>query len=173
MEVEVTKKMTVHPAILQCWIGSRYWEDSSFNGEEDTEDAQLLRSLFPEYFYLKYDKEGSEPVKRCMDAYRMNFLYLEIDLTKGIVRNWPKGVTADFGYKSCDINYFRLLDEKREILAQTREGDTEYVIGPSFMNDYGDYFVLQVDENGRIQDWDEDEMKCSLQDWIKNLEDEE
>lgn len=169
MELEITRKTTEHPTVLQCWIGARYWEDTSFNGEDDTENADFLKTNFPEYFFLSHDKVGDEPVKEDMEKYNQDYLYLEIDLNKGVVRNWPKGVIADFHYKSCDMNYFRLINEKREVLAQTKWSG--YVIGPYFMNEYGDYFTLKVDENGHIEDWNEDDMEEALQEWIDDLND--
>ena len=171
MELEITRKTTEHPTVLQCWIRARYWEDSSFNGEEDTEDAQFLRTHFPESFFLNHDKEGDEPVKEDMKHYNQDYLYLEIDLENGPVRNWPKSISADFGYKSCDMNYFRLLDENRNVLAHTKWSD--YVIGPSFMNEWGDYFVLKVDEDGNILGWNSKEMERSLQEWINMINENE
>lgn len=169
MKVDVIKKSTEFPAFLQCWIGASYWEDTSFNGEDDTENADFLRNNFPESFFLSHEKIGYEPVKKDMERYNQDYLYLEINLETGVVLNWPKGVTADFHYKSCDMNYFRLLNKKYTILAQTPEGDSEYVIGPSFMNEWGDYFVLRVNEEGYIINYDVDEMEAALQEWINGL----
>ena len=172
MNVEIIKKSIEHPAILQCWIGARYWEDSYFNGEEDTGNADFLKTNFPKNFFLNYNEDVDVPVKNYMKKYKQDFLYLEIDLETGTIHNWPKEITAEFGYKSCDMNFFNLLDEGQQTIAHTKDGWTDYVIGPSFMNEYGDYFVLQVDKNGNIIGWDSEEMENSLQQWIDSLNNE-
>ena len=174
MTLNIIKKEMVEPAVLQCWIGARYWEDSSFNGVDDDDTGRLLREKLPGSFFIHHNTKGDYPVRHDMDTYKQDYLFIQIDLKEGKVIDWPNDVYAGFSYKSCDMNYFRLLDDKGNILCQTREGDSEYVIGPSFTNDSGDYFVLGVNKDGTIDSWGSSAMEHSLQDWIdeKNEEDE-
>lgn len=163
MKVKITTE--VNPHILECWIGARYWEDSKFNGKYDDEYGNFVKSHFGPDF-IKHDDNIDHPAKRISEIYHFDFLYLKIDLDDGTILNWPEGITANFNYKSCDQNFFRLLDKNGSVIHQSK--DSEYMIGPKFMNDYGDYFVPNVDEDGNIEDYDKDEMEESLIDWIEN-----
>ena len=151
---------------LQCWIAPRYLEDADFNGTADDDTGTLVRKYLPNAFLSHSNPQ--EPVKEAMKRYGGDFIFFEIDIIKGVVKNWPNGVEARFYYKSVDMNYFRLLDENGEIEHQTAPGDTEYVIGPYFMNDYGDYFVLDVNADGTIKNYNKTQMLRSVLEWINN-----
>ena len=161
MNIKVTIPQTINAQQLHCYIGARYWEDSSFNGRQDDEDGTIARKLFED----RFEKYGGH-----------EFLHLTIDLDNGKILDWPEGNNAVFNYKSCDINRFILtgLSNTGEyIWIGTPKGDTEYVIGPEFMNDYGDYFCPTVNEQGEIQNYDKGQMIESLEDWLENLKDYE
>lgn len=163
MKMTVTTPREVDAKYLYCYIKPRYWEDSEINEECDNENGDLIKSLLPNSLI---SKETMMEQFGLPERYADGFLHIVIDIDEGKVVGWPEGNVASFGYKSVDENIFILEDEHGNTIFRTPEGDTEYVIGPKFMNDYGDYFVLQVEEDGSIVDWDQDQMVLALKCWM-------
>jgi hypothetical protein len=129
MKIEVTKKVSVEVTTLNVKAGVRYWEDSIVNGEEDT-DGKLIPCRDGDYWC---------PI---------------IDIETGVIKNWQQGTTAEIHYKVCDDGIYTLHDESgNDNEVARKEG---YV--PDFLNTKevgdGDYIVMDIDENGQIQDWD-------------------
>ena len=158
MDIKVTIPQTINAQQLHCYIAARFWEDSDFNGTPDDENGTVARKLFGD----RFEKWGG-----------WEFLHLTIDLDNGKILDWPEGNNAVFNYKSCDINRFVLMGRDKSgeyVEIGTPEGDTEYVIGPEFMNDYGDYFCPTVNEQGKIMGYDKKQMIESLEDWLENLQ---
>lgn len=161
MDIKVTIPQKINVLQLHCYIGARYWEDTSFNGIPDDEDGTTARKMLGD----RFEKYGG-----------YEFLHLTIDLDNGKILDWPEGLKAVFNYKSCDINRFVLMGRYKSgdrVEIGTPEGDTEYVIGPDFMNDYGDYFCPTINEQGKIEGYDKKQMAESLEDWLENLRDYE
>lgn len=161
----VTVPREVDAKYLWCYVQPRYWEDTEINEQADDEDGTLvhqhLKHLFP---------DSKDMIRRGAPENRSEgFICIPINLDNGTVEGWPGGVTASFGYKSVDNNIFILEDDHGSVIYRTPKGDTEYVIGPKFMNDYGDYFVLQVEEDGSIVDWNQKEMIAALQIWMGEI----
>ena len=169
MNIKFTQKVvkTANAKYLECWIGARYLEDAEINGDRDTDAGDLLRAHLPNVFTK--ETAAPKPLQGYVDSNVVARILINID--NGKVDNWTEGVNASFHYKSCDINVFRLLDKDMNVIYETPNEDTEYVIGPDFMNEYGDYFVLEVDADGSIIDYDKDEMEYELKHWIKFHED--
>lgn len=164
MELIVTIPRKVQAKYLYCYIQPRYWEDSDINGEEDDVNGTLFKKFFSHYLM------SSEMMINLglPERYANDFFRIVIDLDNGCVIDWPEGISAEFGYKSCDMNVFALLDKDHNIIYETPEGETEYVIGPKFMNDYEDYFVLKVNEDGTIKNWNSKAMIEYLQHWTNS-----
>jgi len=111
---------------IHCMMGVRYWEDARVNGEEDT--------------------DGDKIPLRKGDTWDIT-----IDLESGTIENWTKGVVASVHYKVCDAGVYRLISTDGNVVVE-RDG---YV--PSFLcpnkNGYGDYVIMDIDENGNIGEW--------------------
>lgn len=105
----------------------RYWEDATVNDVRDVEGT-----LVP-------FRNGEKwcPVIRLAD---------------GVVENWPAGTTADVYYKVCDQGEYWLANAEGKRLFKWR-GD--YVpdawLAHGDERGYGDYIILDIDANGRIQ----------------------
>ncbi|MGP2569994.1 hypothetical protein ACT4R9_05460 [Ornithobacterium rhinotracheale] len=84
--LEVVKEVNVKYLLAKC--GVRYWEDAKVNGFEDT-NGDLIPCR---------DREFWTPL---------------IDVEKGIIVNWEKGIKADIHYKVCDNGTYTLLDEHK------------------------------------------------------------
>lgn len=110
---------------LHVEAGVRYWEDAEVNGVEDT-DGDLIPC-----------REGDDwkPI---------------IDVETGIIKNWAQGTTADIHYKVCDDGKYTLIDEKGEAIKTVDGYVIDLAIGRS---GYGDYIIMEVDEAGKIKDW--------------------
>lgn len=107
----------------------RYFEDAEINGVPD-EGGKLMPFS---------DGDCWRPI---------------IELETGIVKGWPIGTKADIHYKVCDGFNFEVYKDGKLIAGQ----QDDYV--PSFMcpaeEGYGDYIIMQIDENGVIQDWNKE-----------------
>ena len=112
---------------LHVEAGVRYWEDTEVDGIDD-EDGTLIPCR---------DGDLWKPI---------------IDVETGQITNWEIGKTANVHYKVVDSGSYFLKDEKGETVLSI---DEDYV--PKMMcpkeNGYGDYIIMDIDENGFIQDW--------------------
>ncbi len=137
VKIKVEKEVEIKTLLVKA--GVRYWEDSEINGEPDTESGDKIPC-----------KDGS-------------LWCPEINVDTGEILNWTKGVKAEIHYKVCDAGSYFLKDENGEIVLSKEDG---YVIDSLCPKEagYGDYIIMDIDENGIIQDWDFD---------ISNFQDEE
>ncbi|WCM42422.1 hypothetical protein MG290_01765 [Flavobacterium sp. CBA20B-1] len=113
---------------LEVFAKVRYWEDSSVNEEDDTENGDLIP--------CKVDDNWC-PI---------------IDIDTGIITNWEKGKTAEIHYKVCDCCAWGIKDIEGNLVLKS-EGD--YVPGTLSPKEpgYGDYIIMDISEDGTIQDW--------------------
>lgn len=128
IQIPVTKLQTVTPLRLLVEAKVRYWEDTTVNGIEDIDG-----SLIP-------CRQG-DIWKPC------------IDFTNGKIIDWPEGTTAYIHYKVCDEGEYFIQTDGPEL---KWKGDS---VPDSFLchgdRGHGDYIILNVDEQGYIQDWKE------------------
>jgi hypothetical protein len=124
-KIKVSKEVEITTLLVSA--GVRYWEDSSVNGVDDTEDGTLIPCKNGDYW---------EPI---------------IDIETGVITNWPKGTSANIHYKVCDDGTYKLADEKGNVVLEI-EGYVPKILdldGESF----GDYIIMDVDVNGKIANW--------------------
>ena len=124
MKVKVTKEVEVKYLLVEA--GVRYWEDTDVNGVEDTE-GNLIPCRIGDNWCPK------------------------IDLETGQILNWTNGVKANTHYKVCDAGTYTLLDKDENIVA-SYDGYVPDVLDP-YNDSYGDYIILNIDENGMIDKW--------------------
>ena len=126
MKAKIVIKKEFNFTHLKVKCGARYWEDTTVNGVEDT-DGTLIPLREGEYWC---------PI---------------IDIETGIIKDWPKGTTAKVHYKCCDDgDYWLIADDGFEFRKHS-----EYVpkILDIYDESFGDYVILNIDENGQIADW--------------------
>lgn len=128
MKTEIKIKKEVELKTLIVHAGVRYWEDSEVNGQEDT-DGDLIPCRVGDTW---------KPI---------------IDIDTGIITNWKKGTTAKVHYKVCDCCGWDLLDDKGNILLSNEDGYVPDTLCPADSG-YGDYIIMSIDENGKIEDWE-------------------
>lgn len=138
MKKKIKIEKEVDLALAECQIFARYWEDSEVNGvEDDAENPKMPCVESVEHFYHKRKELAWCPI---------------IDLDLGLIMNWPQGETASIHYKSCDENVIRIIDADGNVVKEY----CGYV--PQFLypkeNGYGDYVIMDIDQNGYIRDFD-------------------
>lgn len=134
MEASVYIKTTVNIKKLYVKVYPRYIQDSSVNDSRDLEND-------PKMPFVKFD-----------DKVKEYFWEVNIDIDKGQIIDWPQGTTASLHYKVCDEGFYEIFNEKGENLGDFN-GYVPYIMCPKEPG-YGDYIIMDIDENGNIQDWD-------------------
>lgn len=128
MKVRLKVEQEFGVKFIKVKAGVRYWEDSDINGIADTECG----------FYIPCKKD--------------DYWCPVIDIDTGIIVNWKQGVTANIHYKVCDQCSWTITGEFGNILIDKED---EYV--PDFLcpkdKGYGDYIIMDIDENGQIANW--------------------
>ena len=129
MLTTIKTQKEVEVKFLQVEAGVRYWEDASVNGEDD-ENGNLIPCRDGDYWKPK------------------------IDIQTGQILNWSQGKTADIHYKVCDDGEYSLLSEN-DTLVKKIEGYVPDIMCPKGEG-FGDYIIMDIDENGFIQNWKPD-----------------
>lgn len=132
MEVTYTKKMQVTEDIkfLRIKAGVRYWENATVNGVEDTEGELIPFKVGDNW---------------CVT----------IDVDRGCICDWPQGVTAKVHYKVCDCGSYFLENDDLDTVLSIEENYVPKIACPK-ENGYGDYIIMDIDENGKIGNWNND-----------------
>ena len=123
-KIKTTKEVEITTLLVDA--GVRYWEDAAVNGTEDEQG-----DLIP-----------------CRDGERWKPI---IDIESGVITNWTKGVVANVHYKICDDGIYHLADAEGNILL-TKDGYVPNILDVE-RDSYGDYIILNIDENGKIANW--------------------
>ena len=120
--VKIEKEVELTTLVVRA--GVRYYEDATVNGVEDTEG-----DLIP-------CKEGELwcPI---------------IDIDSGVITNWKQGVKAEVHYKVCDSGCYYLLDEEGNTVLSIEHDYVPKMMCPKGSG-YGDYIIMDIDENGKI-----------------------
>ena len=151
MKVKVLRETEVDVARIHVSAYVRYWEDSEVNGESDVD---------------LYENKDATPNMPCAEKENDEWYWCpEIDVETGQILNWEKGVTASIHYKVCDEFACTIYDVNNEEVGHYYE----YV--PSFMcpasEGCGDYIMMNINEDGFIEDWSIFECKRFLAKHVK------
>ena len=125
MKIKIQKEINLKTLAVHAYI--RYWQDAEVNGTEDEQG-----SLIP-----------------CRAGNNWNPI---IDIDAGIITNWKRGTTAKIHYKVCDCCAWELIDEDGNTIFSKDEDYVPPTLSPA-QNGYGDYIIMYVNENGKIEDW--------------------
>lgn len=127
VELQVVQEFDVKTLEVKAQV--RYWEDAEVNGQEDTEG-----SLIP-----CRNGDTWEP---------------SIDIETGQILNWVKGKSAKVHYKVCDAGTYTIKGEKGCEIRMI-DGYVPGILSPGGLG-YGDYIIMNINEEGFINKW-----KCS------------
>ena len=130
MKVEIKVEKEFDLKTLEVFAEVRYWEDSSINGEYDTEDGDLIPCKVEDNWC---------PV---------------IDIETGVITNWEKGKAAEIHYKVCDC-LWGLKDNEGDLILKSEGDYVPRTLCPK-ESGHGDYIIMDIDENGVIQNWEFD-----------------
>lgn len=138
MKKKIKIEKEVDLAVAECLVYARYWEDSEVNGVEDNETNPKMPCVdMTHNIWNDRDELAWCPI---------------IDLDTGQITNWQKGVKASIHYKSVDENLIFIKTRAGDI-AKKYEGYVPKFLCPKEKG-YGDYVIMDIDENGFIQDFD-------------------
>ena len=126
MKVKLKIEKEFEVKYLQVKAGARYWEDAIVDGVEDTEG-----SLIP-----------------CREG---DYWCPLIELESGVIENWEHGKKASVHFKVCDDGEYSLLDLNKEVV-KSIDGYVPDIMSPK-ESGYGDYIIMDIDENGKISNW--------------------
>lgn len=126
----------------------RYWEDGDINGEEDISWDEQQTGAQPR---MPLAVPNDDPRAHKDEKYKIVF---KIDLETGKIPEWPTGNTADIHYKVCDQGKYWLETEDGEKIHEIESYCPHILeVGDSYPD--GDYFIFDIDENGKIVQWPE------------------
>jgi hypothetical protein len=123
-KIKIIQEIEVKYLMVEATV--RYWEDTEVNGIIDYKG-----DLIP---------------------LRQNDTWCPlIELETGKLPDWPIGTTAKIHYKVCDEGIYKLTDKDLIIIKQI-EGYVPNILCPKDRS-YGDYIIMDINENGIIQNW--------------------
>jgi len=125
-KVTVTVKKDVEVKSLIVNADVRYWEDSTVNGKED--------------------EDGTLTPCRNGDCWNPT-----IDIETGIIVNWPVGTVANIHFKVCDAGIYQLSDPEGRVVKEI-DGYVPKIMCPEG-GGFGDYIIMKIDKNGKIENW--------------------
>lgn len=73
-----------------------------------------------------------------------------VDVDTGQIAGWPQGKLGYLHMKVCDGGSYTLFDERGNTVADTKEGYVPHGVVPG---EYGDYVILEINEDGIITNW--------------------
>jgi len=127
MKATITVKQEIELKTLVVKAKVRYWEDTEVNGVSD-EDGTLVPCRNEDLWC---------PI---------------IDIDSGIITNWAQGTTAEVHYKVCDAGDYYLQDADGKTILSIEQYYVPRILCPK-ENGYGDYIIMDIDENGKIANW--------------------
>ena len=123
--IKVEKEVDVKTLAVEAYV--RYWEDAEINGVDDVEGD--------------------------LTPFRVGDLWCPIiDIDTGIIKGWPKGTTAKIHFKVCDAGSYYFIDENGNTIFSIEENYVPSIMCPK-ENGFGDYIIMDIDENGQIEKW--------------------
>jgi hypothetical protein len=129
VKIKAKKEIEFNAKTLKVSAGVRYWEDAEIDGVEDTKGT-LTPCRVDDYW--------------CP----------EIDIDTGVITNWQQGKTADIHFKICDDGKYEVVDDAG-VVQLSINGYVPGTMSPKDSGD-GDYIIMDVDANGKIDKWNFD-----------------
>lgn len=136
MKTTIKIEKEVELKFLRVVARARYYEDATVNGVEDI-NGDLIPCKVGEYWC---------PI---------------IDIENGVIKNWKQGVKAEVHYKVFNDGSYYLLDIECNTILSIETDYVPDIMCPGESNN-GDYIIMNIDENGKINNW-----KPTLQGFLK------
>lgn len=139
--------------VIKCDIEIRYWNDTTVNGVEDVDFYETKGIGFPK---IPCAVQVLKEPTNCIYSDHWRWCPI-INIEDGQIVNWQPGVTANVCYKVCDGFACSFVGALDEVVAD-HDGYVPKFMCPSDEG-YGDYIIMDVNEDGYIIDWDPDAVK--------------
>lgn len=154
MKITINKPTEFEVVYLEVDAGVRYWDDGYINGMKDT-DCEETDGI-PQMPCAEYMGEQHMVLR----GYNWRWRPL-IDIETGQIVNWSQGTTARVHYKVCDDFLCDILDGNKNVIT-SYDGYVPKIMCPADEG-YGDYIIMNIDENGFIQGWEKELIKRLIQ----------
>ena len=157
MKITINKPTEFEAVYLKVDAGVRYWEDAEVNGVRDIdlcESKGIGKPLIPCAVQIKEEADYNI----YSDHYRWRPI---IAIETGQIVNWTQGTIANVHYKVCDDFICDITDEDHIAIAYY-DGYVPKIMCPADEG-YGDYIIMNIDENGFIQGWKKELIKRLIQ----------
>lgn len=128
MKVKVKTEVEVEAILLCVEAGVRYYEDGDVDGVVD-EKGDLIPCKVGEMWC---------PI---------------IHIDSGVITNWRQGVTASVHYKVCDAGSYYVKDEAGNVIFSSEGDYVPSILSPGGLG-YGDYIIMNIDADGKIENWE-------------------
>lgn len=151
MEIERKIVEKINIKTMVCYMVPRFYEDAfMYRNAEQIEIGKNGEGI-PQEIFDNFDIETSCSIFTKYFA-KEKIIKLVIDVNKGIITNWPKGLDADIWWKVCDQGLYQYFDDNDHLVAEY-DG---YVPDELAITDegFGDYVGMKVSKNGTIYGWD-------------------
>lgn len=127
MKTKIKTEKEVDIKTLEVKARVRYWDDAEINGERN-ENGELV-------------------------PFKNGDLWCPIiDVDSGVIKDWPQGTIANIHFKVCDAGSYFLKDDQGNVIFSIENDYVPSILCPE-ENGYGDYIIMKIDENGKIQNW--------------------
>ncbi|MFK2341668.1 hypothetical protein ACIXN4_10450 [Bacteroides fragilis] len=150
MKITINKPTEFEAVYLKVDAGVRYWEDTIVNGIRDIdlyESNGIGSPLIPCAVQIKEEPD-----------YNIYYRWRPIiTIETGRIVNWMQGTTANVHYKVCDDFICDIVDEDDSAIV-SYDGYVPKIMCPADKG-YGDYIIMNIDENGFIQGWNKELIK--------------
>lgn len=144
MKITINKHIEFEAKFLKIDAGVRYWEDGFINDQSDNNCNET--ELAPQMPCASYIGDQNKILRG--ENWRWRPL---IDIETGQIINWTQGVKAFIHYKVCDDFICDILDPDNDTIT-SYDGYVPRIMCPA-EDGYGDYIIMDIDENGFIQQW--------------------
>ena len=162
MEVKVRKfvNYTAQAKFLECWISTLYPQDVECSYKTEPTKSEIIEMLKKDGVLINAKDAGLEGTTEYV-------LHLKIELDSGIIEGAKNENNLKFHYNTGKMNIFKLTNDKGETIHETDSGKVEAMIGPSFMNEYNQYCVIELKDKA-IAGYNDTMMSDALAAWIDN-----
>lgn len=144
MKITINKSIEFEVRFLKVDAGVRYWEDSDINDQPDNDCEES--ELTPRMPCASHIDDQDRILRGANWRWRPI-----IDIETGQIINWTQGVKARIHYKVCDDFVCDILDANNDVI-DSYDGYVPRIMCPADEG-YGDYIIMNINENGFIQGW--------------------
>lgn len=166
MKIKVLRLADVNIHYVKCYLFPNWWEDSDVSKDGSEFEEGSLDNM-PQSMLLDWTPQISDyenfKGQKCF--------FMKINPDTGQIENWEKGYKMNIYWKVVDEGIYEYIDDNENII---KKFDTDYV--PRYLaieeEGYGDYVIMNVDENGFIQNWSTEDFMNTVTNLLSHNEED-